>query len=98
MKRLVLNILDYLRYQVENDRCTMEELRSVADVLTQQLKIDATATDMADFYGQNEANMRNVLSRNFVGKPRRRVYYDFCKVANIIPKSWKTKFVNSIKV
>lgn len=87
-KRIILEVLDYLKYQVVNDRCTPEEIRSFADTIENNLDIDCTAQDIAERYNQSPSNVRNVLSRNFMPKPKRRVYYSFSKFIKFIPKRW----------
>lgn len=88
IKEVVLNILDYLRYQVVNDKCTPEELRSIHDAVITNLEVDATIKDMAEFYGQKESNVRTALSRRYIGKPKRNVYYNFTKFHKVIPNTW----------
>lgn len=88
MKELVLGILRYMTWRIENNGCTAEELRQAYKVLTEEMDVSATVSDMAEYYGQSESNVRNVLSRHYVGKPKRRVYYNMGKVARAIPKSW----------
>lgn len=91
VKKVLLDILDYLRYQVVNDKCTAEELRSITHVLIENIDIDASISDIAEFYGQKETNVRNVCSRNMLTKPKRRVYINFAAFMKIIPKSWTRK-------
>lgn len=91
IKQILLDILDYLRYKVVNDKCTPDELRSITHTIIENLDIDATVSDIAEFYGQSENNVRNVCSRNFMPKPKRRVYYNFAAFNKILPKSWKRK-------
>lgn len=87
-KRIILEVLDYLRYQVDNDRCTPEEMRSFANTIEDNLDIECTVQDIAERYKQSPSNVRNVLSRNFMPKPKRRVHYSFSKFIKFIPKSW----------
>lgn len=87
-KRVILEVLDYLKYKVLNDDCTLEELRSFQDVITDNLDINCTTQDLAERYGQSRSNVRNALSRNFMPKPKRRVYYNFSKFISFIPKRW----------
>ena len=87
-KRVVIEVLDYLKYKVLNDDCTPEELRSFQDVITDNLEINCTTADLAQRYNQSPSNVRNILSRNFMPKPKRRVYYSFSKFIKYIPKWW----------
>ncbi|MDE7411578.1 MAG: hypothetical protein K2M94_06015 [Paramuribaculum sp.] len=88
IKQIILDILDYLKFQVANDRCTPEELRSMYDTITENLDVDATIGDIAKHYGQSESNVRNVAARSYIGKPKRRVYYNLAKFIKLIPASW----------
>lgn len=87
-KRVLLEVLDYLRFQVDNDCCTPEEIRSFANFAENELDIQCTTHDIAERYKQSPSNVRNVMSRNFMPKPKRRVYYSFSKFIKYIPKSW----------
>lgn len=87
-KRVILEVLDYLRYQVENDRCTPSEIRSFGKMIEDNLDIECTTQDIAERYNQSPSNVRNVLTRNFMPKPKRRVYYSFSKFIKFIPKRW----------
>lgn len=93
-KKLLLTILDFLRYQVDNDKCTSEEMKSILDTVSESMIISATIKDIADFYGQSESNVSNILSRRLIPKsqkPKRRVYYNFAFFSRLIPKSWHKK-------
>lgn len=89
IKDVIVNILDHLKYQVVNDKCTPDELKSIQNSLIDNLDIDCTCEDIATMYGQSRSNVRNVLSRNFMPKPRRKTYYNFAKFITFIPKSWR---------
>lgn len=92
MKHILLNILDFLRYKVDNDQCTPEELRKFSDIATKELNTNATIDELSEFYGQSRSNVSNVISRRPIPKdkkPKRRVYYNFAWFSSIIPDSWK---------
>lgn len=91
IKRILLELLDYLRYQVDNDKCTSEEMRSFAHMVEDNLDVDCTINDIAERYGQSSNNVRNVINRNIIPKPKRRVYYNFAKFIPFIPKRWLAK-------
>lgn len=88
IKRIVLEILDYLRFQVENDKCTAAELQSIHDTLMMNMCVDATIKDIAGHYSQSESNVRNAIARGYAGKPKRRVFYDFMRFVKCMPKNW----------
>lgn len=87
-KRLLLELLDFLRYKVDNDLMTMEDIESLARVIEEHLPLLGTADDFARFYGQSEQNVRTLISRRYIGKPKRRVYFSFNQFRGLIPKSW----------
>lgn len=89
IKKVLLDIIDYLRYQVVNDKCTPEEMRSIYSSIAENLDMDATAKDIADFYGKSELCVRNLAQRTPVPKPKRKVYYNFAKVVKYKPKNWE---------
>ena len=94
MKQTILNILDFLRYKVDNDECTAEELRNLSDIATKELNTSATIDELSEFYGQSRSNVSNVISRRPIPKekkPKRRIYYNFAWFSSIIPDSWKQK-------
>lgn len=93
-KKILLTILDFLRYQVDNDKCTSEEMKSILDTVSESMIVSATIKDIAEFYGQSESNVSNVISRRPIPKtqkPKRRVYYNLAFFSRIVPNSWRKK-------
>lgn len=88
-KRIIIEVLDYLKFKVLNDDCTPDEIRSISNTIEENLDINCTTKDLAEYYGQSQSNIRNVLTRNFMPKPKRKVYYNFTKFIKFIPKTWK---------
>lgn len=94
MKKFVLDIIDFIRGEVEDDRCTPEQLQRIADFGKNELGAKGTLDDIAEFYGQSRNNVSNVISRRPIPKdkkPQRRVLYDFGWFASIVPESWRIK-------
>ena len=92
MKQILLNILDFLRYKVDNDQCTADDLCKFSDIATEMLDTKATIDELSEFYGQSRSNVSNVISRRPIPKdkkPKRRIYYNFAWFNSIIPDSWK---------
>ena len=87
-KQLIEKTLDYWRFQLDNGTCTMAELDSVAQQLQSGLDIEGTAEDFARFFGRSEQDVRNVISRKVIAKPRRRVFHKFIPFLKSIPKNW----------
>lgn len=88
IKSILLNVIAYLYNQVYNDKCTTEEMKSIYNAIVGNIKIDATVSDIANHYGQSESNVRNVIARTYIGKPKRRVFYDFTQFFKNAPKTW----------
>lgn len=76
-KELVNLTLDFYRYKINNNLCTMEEIESVAEMLKKNLDIYGTAEDFAEFCGISQSHVRQIIARNVTDKPKRRVYYKF---------------------
>lgn len=94
MKDFILDVIDFLRGEVENDRCTTEQMQRIADFAKEELHCQATIDDMAQFYGQSRSNVSNIISRRPIPKdkkPQRRILYDFGWFATLVPKSWREK-------
>lgn len=92
VKKRLIDLLEFFAKQVEEDECTIDEMESAFKVLTREINARATVKELSDFYGQPEANVRNVLSRNYVpgkDKPVRRVTYHLGRFISAVPKSWK---------
>lgn len=91
-KRLLSEILDFYKYKVDNNLCTMEELDSVTKVLEENMNIHGTIGDFAEFYGKSKDAVNSVIKRRMVQKPKRNVVlYPFHIFAKLIPSSWRAK-------
>lgn len=90
-KKEILRVLDLFKYQVENDECTHEELRSLATLLAKELNAWVSAHDLAKIFDKKESNVRMVISRSHMSsqdKPKRKVLYRFGWFAKHRPSSW----------
>lgn len=90
-KDLVRQTLDYWRYKLDHDLCTMEEIDSIAKMMESNLKVMGTAEDFARYCGKPEQSVRNVISRKVMDKPKRRVFYNFFPFIKNIPDKWLHK-------
>ncbi len=88
-KKLIIEFLDFLKYKVENDLLSMEDIDSLVRAIKQDLKIVATIDDLATFYGKPNVIVRGLISRRMIQKPQRRVYYSFNAFSKIVPEKWK---------
>ena len=91
-KQLLIEILDYYKYKLTNNLCTMEEIESASRALEENMEVNGTISDFADFYNQSKDAVNGVIKRNLVEKPKRNVVlYPFHKFMRVIPNSWRGK-------
>ena len=88
-KKYLSEILGYIKYKVDNDLCTAEEIESVARMAQANLELYGTIEDLAKFYEVPESKIRNTINRKLIDKPRRRVYYRFQSFLKVAPKKWR---------
>lgn len=90
-KRVLLEILAFIQYKVENDLLTMDEIDSIVKSMEANLVLVGTLDDLADFYGQTKTNVTSVIKRRMIEKPTRRVYYSFNAFRKIVPERWRSQ-------
>ena len=88
-KRVLSEFLSFLKYKVDNDLLTMEEVESMARVVEENLNLLGTADDFARFYDQPRTNISSAINRGMIRKPVRRVFYSFNAFRKIIPARWR---------
>lgn len=89
---IIIDTLKFWLYQIENGKCTAEEFKSIYESTIKSVETQATAKDIAEFYGQSEGNVRSFLSRKYIPeehKPKRKVYYPFNFILKFIPPTWR---------
>lgn len=87
-KDLIVETLEYWKYKVEANACTMEEMQKLSEIVDKELNINGTVEDFAKFYDKPEQAVRNVIHRKVLDKPKRRVYYKFLPFLKSIPDKW----------
>ena len=87
-KGIVLEFLDFLRYKIENDRMTMEDMESLARTIECNLDLCGTAEDFARFYGKSKTNITTVIDRKMLSRPKRMVMHSFNEFRKARPKTW----------
>ena len=87
-KELIRQTLDFYRYKLDHDLCTMEELESLSDMLQNNLKVSGTISDFAKYCDKPEVEIRKVINRKVLDKPKRRVYYRFFPFIKSVPAKW----------
>lgn len=90
-KEELLEILEFYKFKIKNNGCTMEEINSAAKMLEENLNISGTIRDFAEFYDVPESVIRTNISRKLIDKPKRKVMYPFHKFIKIAPEKWKNK-------
>ena len=87
-KKIILEILDYVRFKIENDSLTLEEADSIAKTIQDSLNLIGTADDFAKFYGKSKTNITTVIDRKMLPRPRRLVVHSFNAFRKVIPSKW----------
>ena len=90
IKKTLIEILDFYRYKIDNDKCTSEDMKGAFELLRDNAVSEDTIEDIADFYGQRESNVRNVVTRKAVPK-KRILVYDFKNIASLIHDKWRNR-------
>ena len=83
------SILDFASERAKNGQMTLDEVKSWLEILLERSTLWATVEELAAYYGQSEQNVRTLISRRYLGKPKRRVYYSFNQFSSIVPKRRK---------
>lgn len=88
-KQELLEILDFYKYRIQNG-CTMGEINSTLKMFENQMNLDGTIEDFANFYGKSKTAVSSQIKRNLIAKPKKNVtLYPFHKFRKIIPDSWR---------
>lgn len=89
LKHNLSEIIGFIKYKVDNDLCTPEEIEAVSKMAMENLKLYGTIEDLAKFYDVPESKVRNTINRKMIEKPKRRVYYRFLSFMKIVPAKWR---------
>lgn len=89
IKHNLSEIIGYIKYKVDNNLCTPEEIESVSRMAMENLELYGTIEDLAKFYDVPESKIRNTINRKMIEKPKRRVYYKFISFMKIVPGKWR---------
>ena len=90
-KTYLLEILEYYKHKLLNNGCTAEEINSVTKTIQQNMEINGTISDFAQFFGVPETTVRTNINRKMFSKPKRRVYYSIREFLKIVPDKWLKK-------
>lgn len=87
-KRILSEFLGFLKFKVDNDGLTLAEEQSIVKLIEERLPLSATCEDLARYYGKSPENIRGVIHRRLLSKPKRRVMYSFLDFSKIAPDHW----------
>jgi hypothetical protein len=90
-ENFVIEILEFAISKIRAGKCSPKELGRVAQILSEEMNVEASIEDMAEHFGRSKNNVSNVIHRSYVGKPERKVVYNFAKFLKIIPSSWRRR-------
>ena len=90
-KTYLIEILEYYIYKLRGDKCTTEEIESVTKAVEQNMEVQGTISDFANFYGKPESHIRATIARKLIAKPKRKLLYPFHAFHKIVPESWTKK-------
>lgn len=89
--KILSEILDFYKYKIDNNLCTMDEINSAVKVLENEMTVHGTIQDFANFYNVPEPTIRANIFRKLVAKPKRVLLYPFHKFRKIVPEKWRDK-------
>ena len=88
-KILLLEFIDFVRYKVETDRMTMDDMEAILRTIESNMHIHATIDDLSAFYGKSKDAVNSVIKRRMIQKPLRNVVlYPFHVFLKLVPDSW----------
>lgn len=87
-RQILSDFLGFLKYKVDHDLLTLDEVEQIANVLLRDIEIGGTSEDFAKHYKQSPVNVRSVLTRKYIGRPKRKVIYSFNKFRGLVPNRW----------
>lgn len=88
-KTHLIEILDFYKYKLQNNLCTMDEINSATKVLEENMQMEGTIKDFANFYDVPEVTVRTTIFKKLLSKPKRVVLYPFHKFRQIVPDKWR---------
>lgn len=89
-KRLLSSFLGFLKDKVDNDLLTVDEEQALIRIIERDLPLSGTSDDFARYFNQSPGNVRSVINRRMMSKPKRRVMYDFLDFCRSAPRKWFT--------
>lgn len=91
MREVLCECLGLIENKIKDGSVTVSDIKSMVETLASSVGVDATVKEVAGFYNTSEVNVRSLIKRRILKKPKRRVYYDFREICRNAPKSWHAK-------
>lgn len=88
-KKFLSEFLGFLKHKVDTGQLTLEEEQAMVRIIERDMPLYGTSDDFAEYYHQPPVNVRNVIHRRMLSKPRRRVMYSFLEFCKIVPEKWR---------
>lgn len=89
MRKVLCDCLGMVERKIKNGTVTIGDVRAMFDALNSGVGIDASVKEIAGYYGKSEVNVRSVIKRKLISKPKRKVYYNFSELCRKVPNSWR---------
>ena len=89
--KYLIEILEFYIFKLKKNGCTMEEINAATKALEENMNINGTISDFAEFYGVPETTIRTNIFKKMFAKPKRIVLYPFHKFIKIVPAKWRQK-------
>ena len=90
-KQNLKEIFQFGIYKLDHNLCTPEEINSWNEALMQNVEMDASIRELADFFNVSEQNVRTTIHRKLIAGPKRKVVYPFLEFLKIAPEKWRKK-------
>lgn len=87
-KKILSSFLGFLKYKVDNDQLTLEEEQAMLRIIERDLPLFGTSEDFARYFRKTPGNVRAVINRKVLAKPKRRVLYSFLDFIRSVPEKW----------
>lgn len=87
-KKILSAFLGFLKDKVDNDQLTLEEEQAMLRIIERDLPLSGTSEDFARYFHQTPGNVRAVINRKVLAKPKRRVLYSFLDFIRSVPEKW----------
>lgn len=96
MRDTLAEFFGMLQYKVKHGFFTVDDVKAMLRAVESCGGLSATIQDLAGYYHTSEVNVRSVIKRRIIDKPKRKVYYDFLQFSDVVPPSWHERVCQPI--